>query len=94
MSDALRLTVDPRAYRLTAVQKTLYRLADVVDGRIETASPEAIVVVLTGRKRDDLGALFFRELLDQELREAIADETRSIRALLLAQAFSKTRVLR
>ena len=37
---------------------------------------------------------FKQELLDQELREHIADETAPVRTLILAQAFSKTGLIR
>jgi His-Xaa-Ser system protein HxsD len=37
---------------------------------------------------------FFQELLDQELRERIAEETDAIRSLILAQAYSKTDLIR
>jgi hypothetical protein len=36
---------------------------------------------------------FCNEVLDQELREIIAEETVGIRDLLLAQAFSKTSLI-
>jgi hypothetical protein len=36
---------------------------------------------------------FCNEVLDQELRETIAEETAGIRNLLLAQAFSKTSLI-
>ncbi len=38
--------------------------------------------------------LFFQELLDQELREQIADETTPLRTLILAHAFSKADLIR
>ena len=38
--------------------------------------------------------LFFQELLDQELREQVGDETRALRALIVAQAFSRTGLIR
>lgn len=92
--------IDLRAYRLVAVQKAAYRLAHrctVVLGAQaahtlpisfrfpeETSEPAALEAV----------RLFFQELLDQELREQIGEETRAFRALILAQAFSRTDLLK
>jgi len=42
---------------------------------------------------DFLAGEFQNEVLDQELREAVAEETKGIQNLLLAQAFSATSLL-
>ncbi|WP_223641930.1 His-Xaa-Ser system protein HxsD [Corallococcus sp. EGB] len=94
------LTLDLRVYRLTAVQKASYRFAEhftVLLGapeehrlsvtclfRPDTREPEAL----------DAVRRYFQELLDQELREQIGEETRAVRALILAQAFSRTNLIR
>jgi His-Xaa-Ser system protein HxsD len=42
---------------------------------------------------DKLVGEFCNEVLDQDLRETVAEETTGIRNLLLAQAFSKTSLI-
>jgi His-Xaa-Ser system protein HxsD len=37
---------------------------------------------------------FLQEVLDQELREQVSEETAPLRALILAQAFSKSDLIR
>lgn len=96
----VRLVLDLRIYRLTAIQKTSYRFAreftavlGPLDGNLLSATfefPQSTTCEhATTRMRE-----FFTELLDQELREQIAEETHAIRSLIIAQAFSKTDLVR
>jgi His-Xaa-Ser system protein HxsD len=95
-----RLQIDTAVYSLVAVQKTAYRLANRFT--VAFASTEAGAIALTftflqGTTESaarELLRLFFQELLDQQLREKLAGETRAVRALLLAQAFSRTDLIR
>ena len=95
-NSTIRTTLDVRVYRVTAVKKAAYRLADrcsvalgPLDGTClplvflfkETTKPEAALATV--------GA-FYQEVTDQELREHIAEETGPLRALILAHAFSNT----
>jgi His-Xaa-Ser system protein HxsD len=99
-NDSVQVEVDLRVYRLTAVQKTAYRCAQRCTAVLGAPEAERLSVTFLFRpatpERDALEAvrLFFQELLDQELREQVGDETRAVRALLLAQAFSKTDLIR
>ena len=43
---------------------------------------------------NEIARVFFQELLDQELREHVAEETGPVRTLIIAQAFSKTDLIR
>jgi len=47
----------------------------------------------TCQNPDEAAGQFCNEVLDQELREEIAAETRGVRDLLLAHAFSKTSLI-
>ena len=87
------------AYRVTAVKKAAYRMArrcTVVLGEPATSS-----LPLTFRFRPDITSqealeiarAFFAELLDQELREQVAEETAPLRTLILAAAFSRVDLL-
>lgn len=94
------LTVDLRNYRLTAVQKTAYKFAARCTAILGTEEQHLLPVTFMFPSGTVESAaletirLFFQELLDQELREKIGEETRAIRALILAQAFSKTDLIR
>jgi His-Xaa-Ser system protein HxsD len=88
--------IDLRVYRLVAVQKTAYRHArylSVILGAIRDQQLELQVLFAANTAepaaREQLRT-FFRDLLDQELREKIGEQTHALRALILAQAFSKT----
>jgi His-Xaa-Ser system protein HxsD len=97
---SVRAEVDMRCYRLSAVQKASYKLADrctVVLGSLDVASLPITFRFPRATNESaalDVVRLFFQELLDQELREQIGEETRPLRALLLAHAFSKTDLIR
>jgi His-Xaa-Ser system protein HxsD len=88
----INITVDPHVYRLSAVKKTAHRLADRCFAQIELLSEGSIQVRLTAKsEKTPLATLegeFRNELLDQDLRECIAEETERVRNLLLAHAFS------
>jgi His-Xaa-Ser system protein HxsD len=97
---AIALKIDVRVYRLTAVKKTAYRMADRCTAVIGAlADPLAPVTLRFKPGTTEAGAreaarLFFQELLDQELREQIADETSAVRTLILAHAFSKADLIK
>ena len=87
------LCFDAQVYRLAAVKKAAYRFGDRcfaeilanVDGRIEVRlTPKSNTSAL-----DLLEGEFRNEVLDQDLRESVAEETERVRNLLLAQAFSQ-----
>ncbi len=93
------LQLDLRAYRLSAIQKTGYRLAKEFTLVIDAPSDTTVHVELLFKagvvEREAVSAAqrFFEELLDQELREQIGGETRAVRDLILAYAFSRTRLV-
>ncbi|ADO73901.1 uncharacterized protein STAUR_6144 [Stigmatella aurantiaca DW4/3-1] len=96
----VRLTLDLRVYRLAAVQKASYRFAEHFTVVLGTSDGQLLPVTCLfrpdTRKAEALDAVrcYFQELLDQELREQIGEETRPVRALILAQAFSRTDLIR
>ena len=91
-----RLECDPAVYRLTAVKKAAYKFGDRFHVRIWTGDA-GIHVELEAKDRSGESASlvgeFCNELLDQELRELVAEETRPIRDILLSQAFSAISLL-
>lgn len=89
-------TIDLQTYRLTAVKKAAYRLAERLTAVLGSTEDSMLGITFTFKASTDAKAatesvrLFFQELLDQELREQIAEETAPMRTLILAHAFSKT----
>lgn len=96
-SGSLTVRVSTAAYSIGALEKAAYRLADrstVVfrdhaDGHITL---EFIAVADGGKKLNEAVQTFFREALDYELRQRIEAETGPLRNLILAHAFSRTRL--
>ena len=91
--------VDTSTYSLVAIKKVGYRLAARCSLFIGNEESGRVRLVWTFRPRtsnDEARAIlceFFRELLDQDLRETIARETHQARSVILAHAFSRTSLL-
>jgi His-Xaa-Ser system protein HxsD len=89
------LDVDLNAFSLDSVKRAAYRFTDkfaidlCVDGPIATCT----FIFDSARTEDWIDrtlAAFRKELLDQELRAAIREETKDVRNLILAHAFSRS----
>jgi His-Xaa-Ser system protein HxsD len=96
--DPITLTIDSRVYTLDVVQRAAFRCSDLASFNFSIASELEISVVITIKasldiKPSDICARFESELLDQQLRQTIADETKVERDLILAYAFSNTKLL-
>jgi His-Xaa-Ser system protein HxsD len=94
------LTIDLRLYRLTAIKKAAYRLAERFTAVLSAPEADAVSVTLRFKPavsessaRESVRA-YFEELMDQELREEIAEETAPLRSLILAHAFSNLDVVK
>ena len=89
--------VDLRVYSLAALKKAVYGLGDVASASLLLLDDaEARVDFMLAEPPLDPGAFrrrFFRELLDQDLRESIARETEALRNLIVAHALSKVPLL-
>lgn len=96
---AATTSINLRVYRLTAIKKAGYRLAHRFTLELGAPSEESIAATFRFRPgTSEETALetiraFFEELLDQELREQIAEETAPLRTLILAHAYSKVDLL-
>jgi His-Xaa-Ser system protein HxsD len=90
------LTFDSKVYRLSAIKKATYKYGGLFHILIEQHD-QATEVRMKPKEScvpiDKLVGEFCNEVLDQELRETVAEETVGIRNLLLAQAFSKTSLI-
>ena len=93
MSDAgFSIDFEESVYRLSAVKKAAYRFGDRFFIRITQPDDLHIRASLQSRglrdDLDDVAGEFCNEVLDQELREVVAEETQGIRDLIMSQAFS------
>ena len=97
---ASAIVIDLRSYRLSAVKKAAYRLADRCTAVLGAVDGNTLPVTLRFKPNTtepvarEAARLFFQELLDQELREQIAEETMAVRTLILAHAFSKADLIK
>jgi His-Xaa-Ser system protein HxsD len=88
--------LDTRLYRIPAVKKAAYRVAERCT--IILGSPEGDTLPITfsflpntsEHAAEEAVRLFHQELLDEELRAMIHEETDALRALILAHTFSRT----
>lgn len=93
MSEHL-ITFDAECYSLDAVERALYRLSDRLSADVAVGQ-EAIrcTLYLATDDREQVAAAISdlrNEVLDETLRARIRDETKEVRNLILALAFSNT----
>lgn len=97
----IRTFLSTQVYPLEAIQNAAYRIADACTVVFGLPNDESLLPITftfrpltsTENAREAVRR-FHEDLLDQTLRLRVARETSSIRALLLAQAFSKTDLVR
>jgi His-Xaa-Ser system protein HxsD len=96
--DELHVVFDGNVYALTTIQKAALKFTDTFSFRFETNNGLVNVAI-----RPTSGAytavdstierLLHNEVLDQHLRSIVARETETERNLILAHAFSKTKLI-
>jgi len=83
---------DANVFRPAAIKKAAYRFGDQWFIEITAPASDRVRVALTPKSGSApvnlVEGQFRNEVLDQELRESVAEETERVRNLLLAQAFS------
>jgi len=91
--------VDTTIYSLVAILRAAYKLTNrcyVFVAKLEGSSDRVIVTLTPKIEATPLPAMvgdFCNELLDQQVRESLADEFGDIRTLIVAQAFSEGNLL-
>ena len=97
MSDSNSIRLDSKVYALDVVQRAAFRCSDLGHFEFSTIADEIVVdfkskpgIVV---EQEVARSRFHSELLDQQLRKTIFDETKSERDLILAYAFSNTALL-
>ncbi|RII84018.1 His-Xaa-Ser system protein HxsD [Neopusillimonas maritima] len=90
----MKLNLNKEIYSIEATQKAAYRFIDRLTILIEPVGDELVCTIdpVEGHEErlDDHVANFKRELLDQQLRKQIKEETEAVRNLILAYTFSRT----
>lgn len=84
-----------QVYSLDEIKRASYRFVDVMSVDVTPSGDEILCTLnfLHPRNADEIQEIlndFKIEVLDQDLRKAIAEETKEIRNAILAYAFSKT----
>ena len=95
------LTLSLDLYSLEAIKKTCYKYSDKYSILLDDINKDKNTVNVIFSMHNNNSSIdneqllsdFKIELLDQDLREIISSETKAIRNLILAQAFSKTSLL-
>lgn len=95
---ALRVSLPLDVYGLPALFRACYRLTDhcfVYLSPPQSGSIEITLIAKTDRvtDTDQLAGSFLNDLIDQRLRVDIGEETRAIREMIVAQAFSAVDVI-
>lgn len=97
----IQIDVDLNIFSLVTIKKVCYRLSDIFNFEISKSCqvPNKVIVKLTTNTnindeqikqiRDDFNTL----LIDYDLRETIRDETKEVRTLILANAFSNSTLM-
>jgi His-Xaa-Ser system protein HxsD len=96
--DPISIAIDSRVYVLDVIQRAAFRCTDLASFNFSIASDIEITVTATVKPTitldpDELRSRFYNELLDQQLRRTIANETKVERDLILGYAFSNTKLL-
>lgn len=88
------LTFDTSATPLDAIQRAIYRLSDRLSCDLSIDEGQCHCAVHTSHDSQipiqDVVAQLRNEVLDETLRQRVREETREVRNLILALAFSNT----
>lgn len=89
------LTVDLAVYSLDCIKRSAYRFTDSFALDLKVEGSAALCTLSFDAKAseevmDHVVASFQKELLDQDLRATVRAETKEVRNLILAHAFSRT----
>jgi His-Xaa-Ser system protein HxsD len=96
--EPIAIAIDPKVYALDVVQRAAFRCTDIGSFEFSVIPDQEIMVRLSVKPQisadpSAFRARFHNELLDQQLRRVIADETKVERDLILAYAFSNTKLI-
>ena len=91
------LRLDSAIYSADVCKKASYAMMSLFSSQISTDGQDFVISVSvnqeTAESVSQLQELLLDELLDYSLRESISQKTESIRNVILANAFSKTKLV-
>jgi His-Xaa-Ser system protein HxsD len=91
------LRVEAEVYSMEVCKKACYAMMSLFSSQISKDGHEFVLNVSVNQETSEstaqLQELLLDELLDYSLRESISNKTESIRNIILANAFSKTRLV-
>ena len=95
MSTEASVELDLAAFDIDAIKRAAYRFSDrfAFDVSISGKTAACTLIFSDGSTPGFIDAAvtdFRKEVLDQDLRQSIRNETESVRNVILAHAFSKT----
>jgi His-Xaa-Ser system protein HxsD len=80
-------------YNLDCLQATIYKLSKIISVKIDKINNEFVCLISflnSDLDQESVVKQFDQELIDQELRRTIANQTETYRTIILSLAFSKT----
>jgi His-Xaa-Ser system protein HxsD len=80
---------DAHVFSIETIKRALYRFSDKCSFDIQMEGND-ITITLQSKFEDDWINKIKNEVLDQDLRDTLSQETANIRTLILANAFSNT----
>jgi His-Xaa-Ser system protein HxsD len=93
--ESVEYIVDTTLYSSDALFRACYKFTDRGYLFLRRAGADAVAVAFRKRTPEaDLGRMvgeFANELIDQRLRALVAEQTRNVRELIVAQAFAEAR---
>lgn len=98
MGEPIKLDFDLKVYSVDTLQRAALKFTDACSFDFRVSGDEAAVVIAPLSESytlasDIIAAKYRNEVLDQHLRAIVARETESERNLILAYAFSNTKLI-
>ena len=98
LSSAIRVEFDSALFSAETIQKAALKFTDVCSFDLRVEAPRIVALVSPLSDAYDLAAeefvsRFRNEVLDQNLRDIVRRETEAERNLILAYAFSNTKLI-
>lgn len=90
------LEIDENVFSLDSIKKSVYKFSSNAEIQIEKNDRKITLYIKIKDGKTPAHLIkenLNREILDQDLRESIKKETESVRNLILANAFSKTKLI-
>ena len=97
MNGRAAFEVDTAVYGLEALLRTAYKFTDRCYVFVESIEgSNRVAVAIAPKSSNDLQSIlgeFYNELLDQRIRESLAQEYGDLRTMIVAQAFAEGNLL-